>query len=57
MMACPNRSHANADNAKASVVTPATMSSHVAFEVGRSVARSSMAAEQPLMLSRGDRHT
>ena len=41
---CPNRSEANADNAKASVVTPATMSSHVAFEVGRSVARWSIAA-------------
>ena len=41
---CPDRSHANADNAKASVVTPVTTSSHVAFEVGRSVARLSIAA-------------
>src|SRR5262249_49089673 len=39
MIVCPNRSHSNADNVKASVVTLATMSSQVAVEVGRSVAR------------------
>ena len=45
---CPSRSHANADNAKASVVAPVTTSSQVAFEVGRSVAKSSIAASYPL---------
>jgi hypothetical protein len=42
MILCPNRSHANADNAKGSVVTHVTPSSRVAFEVGRIVARSSI---------------
>jgi hypothetical protein len=42
---CPSRSHANADSAKASVVTPATMSKRVAVEFGRSVARPSIAVQ------------
>ena len=41
MILWSDRSSAKADNAKASVVTPVTTSSHVAFEVGRSVVRSS----------------
>jgi hypothetical protein len=40
---CPSRSHANADSAKASVVTPATMSNRLGVEFARSVARSSIA--------------
>ena len=44
----PSRSHANADNAKASVVTPVTTSSHVTFEAERSGVRLSIAAEYPL---------
>ena len=31
MILCPNRSQANADNTKASVVTPATTNAHVAL--------------------------
>jgi hypothetical protein len=42
MILCPSRSHANADSANASVMTPAAMSS-LAVEFGRSAARSSMA--------------
>ena len=40
MILCPTRSHANAESAKASVATPATMSSQVAVEVGKSAASS-----------------
>jgi hypothetical protein len=49
MILYPNRSHANADKAKANVATPATMSSQVALEVGRSVGRSPIAAQVPLI--------
>jgi hypothetical protein len=49
MILYPNRSHANADKAKANVVTTARMSSQATLEVGRSVGRSSIAALLPLV--------
>jgi hypothetical protein len=51
MIVRPIRSHANAESAKASVVTPATMSSQVAVEVGKCVVSSSIAASYYLLLS------
>jgi hypothetical protein len=47
MILCPNRSHAKADNAKASRVTPVTTSSHVVLDVGSNAARSSIIASNP----------
>jgi hypothetical protein len=43
MILCPSRSHANADNAKDSIVTPVATSSHVDLEVGTDVNRSPIA--------------
>jgi hypothetical protein len=51
MIVRPIRSHVNAESAKASVVTPATMSSRVAVEVGKCVVSSSIAASYYLLLS------
>jgi hypothetical protein len=48
MIVRPIQSHANAESAKASVVTPATMSSQVAVEVGKCVVSSSIAIKAAL---------
>ena len=43
MIVCPSRSHANADNANASIVTPIATSSHVDLKVEVNANRSPIA--------------